>query len=127
VLEVGVPSSPVALAADAQRLGQLLANLLENSIRYTDAPGRIAVRVAARPTAAVLVVEDSAPGVAVADHDRLFDPLYRADRARSRKSGGSGLGLAIARAIARAHHGTIAAAPSPLGGLAVTVTLPRAA
>ena len=110
---------------DAQRIGQLLANLLENSLRYTDAPGRIALQL--RPGAAglaVLTVDDSAPGVPAADHARLFEPLYRADASRSRRLGGSGLGLAICRAIARSHGGHIEAGASPLGGLRVVVTLP---
>ena len=71
-----------------------------------------------------LVVEDSAPGVAADDLQRLFDPLYRADQARRRRSGGSGRGLAIARAIVVAHGGTIEASPSSLGGLHLAATLP---
>ena len=126
-LELQLPSRPVPLQADGQRLEQLLANLLQNSVRYTDAPGRVVVRVDARAGAAVLVVEDSAPGVTAAECERLFDPLYRADKARSRKNGGSGLGLAICRAIVHAHGGKIAASPSALGGLAMTSTLPLAA
>ena len=126
-LELQLPAGHLPLQADAQRLEQLLANLLQNSIRYTDAPGRIVVRVEARAGAAALVVEDSAPGVTAAECELLFDPLYRADKARSRRNGGSGLGLAICRAIVHAHGGKIAASPSALGGLAVTATLPGAA
>jgi two-component system sensor histidine kinase BaeS len=110
---------------DTQRIGQLLSNLLENSLRYTDAPGRIALRwQAGGPGQAVLSVDDSAPGVPHADHARLFEPLYRADASRSRRLGGSGLGLTICRAIARSHGGRIEAGASPLGGLRVVVTLP---
>jgi signal transduction histidine kinase len=64
--------------------------------------------------------------VAAADCVQLFEPLYRADAARSRATGGSGLGLAIARAIVVAHDGEIRAAPSKPGGLEVTVSLPLA-
>jgi two-component system sensor histidine kinase BaeS len=110
---------------DTQRIGQLLSNLLENSLRYTDAPGRIALQLRpGDPGEAVLSVDDSAPGVPPADHARLFEPLYRADASRSRRLGGSGLGLAICRAIARSHGGHIEAGASPLGGLRVAVTLP---
>jgi two-component system sensor histidine kinase BaeS len=109
---------------DAQRIGQLLSNLLENSLRYTDAPGRIALQLRQGGGEAVLCMDDSAPGVPAADHGRLFEPLYRADPSRSRRSGGSGLGLAICRAIARSHGGRIEAGSSPLGGLRVVVTLP---
>jgi two-component system sensor histidine kinase BaeS len=110
---------------DTQRIGQLLANLFENSLRYTDAPGRIALQL--RPGdagEAVLCIEDSAPGVPAADHPRLFEPLYRADASRSRRLGGSGLGLAICRAIAQSHGGRIEAGASTMGGLRVAVTLP---
>jgi two-component system sensor histidine kinase BaeS len=124
-LEVVAPEAPLALNADAQRIGQLVANLIENSVRYTDAPGRIVVRVEGNRDAATVCVEDTAPGVTAAECGRLFDPLYRADAARSRKSGGSGLGLAIARAIAAAHGGEIRAEPAAMGGLAVVVTLRR--
>jgi two-component system sensor histidine kinase BaeS len=122
-LEVSAPET-IAMQGDQQRLEQLLSNLMQNSIRYTDPPGRIVVRATRRGTSAELVVEDSPPGVATQEYERLFDPLYRADKARSRKSGGSGLGLAIARAIAHAHGGTIAASPSTLGGLRLSAVLP---
>ena len=119
-----MPPGRVNLEADAQRLEQLLGNLLQNSIRYTDTPGRIVVRVDVAVSVARLIVEDSPPGVAASDIERLFDPLYRADKARSRNSGGSGLGLAICRAIVHVHGGTISASPSPLGGLRFCATLP---
>src|SRR5262249_1760047 len=120
-----LPPRRVTIEADAQRIDQLLANLLDNSLRYTDAPGRIVVRLSGGDRSATLVVEDSAPGVAAADIGRVFEPLYRADAARGRAHGGSGLGLAIARAIVAAHHGEIRAAPSSLGGLAISVSLPQ--
>ena len=123
---------PTALAGarvswDAQRIEQLLSTLLENSLRYTDAPGRVVLACAGRGEELEITVDDSAPGVPEAQFDRLFDPLFRADASRSRHSGGSGLGLAIARAIAASHGGRIAARRSALGGLGISVTLPRIA
>lgn len=123
-LALDTTGAPPLAHWDPQRIGQLLSNLLENSLRYTDAPGRIALHW--RPAdagQAVLCIDDSAPGVPAADHARLFEPLYRADASRSRRLGGSGLGLAICRAIARSHGGQIEAGDSPLGGLRVVVTL----
>ena len=114
----------LAVRWDAARIAQLLANLLENSLRYTDAPGRVEIAVGIDGDAVHLRVADSAPGVDAADLARMFEPLYRADAARSRHSGGSGLGLAICDAIARAHGGRMSALPSALGGLQVTVVLP---
>jgi two-component system sensor histidine kinase BaeS len=117
-----IPPEPVDIEADDDRLEQLLNNLLENSLRYTDKPGVVEVIVARDAAGARLTVQDSAPGVREADCPKLFEPLYRADLARTRREGGSGLGLAICRAIVKAHGGTITARPSPLGGLAVTST-----
>ncbi|HEX5121914.1 MAG TPA: ATP-binding protein, partial [Rhodanobacteraceae bacterium] len=118
-------TEPIAIRGDARRLAQLVANLLANARRYTDAPGRI--RVVAQPTrdGARLVVEDTAPGVPPDALPRLFDRLYRVEASRSRAAGGAGLGLAICRAIVQAHGGRIDATPSPLGGLRIVVDLPR--
>ena len=112
---------------DADRLRQMFRNLLENSARYTDRGGR--VRVGARRDGEHVVVEfeDSAPGVPPEALPQLFERFYRVDASRSRANGGSGLGLAICRSISEAHGGEISAAPSPLGGLRVSVSLPVAA
>ena len=118
------PAGVIVVLWDAVRVEQLLANLLQNSIRYTDAPGRIVLTVATSATHVKLTVEDSAPGVSAIDLPRVFEPLFRADAARDRRDGGSGLGLAICAAIAQAHGGIIQASPSRLGGLRIDVTLP---
>jgi two-component system sensor histidine kinase BaeS len=125
-LSASLPDSPVSIEADETRLAQLLDNLIENSLRYTDAPGRTEVSLATEGGLVRLRVEDTAPGVAAGECARLFEPLHRADVARSRREGGSGLGLSVCRAIARAHGATIIAQPSRLGGLAVDVRFPRA-
>ncbi|MBE0620853.1 MAG: HAMP domain-containing protein [Burkholderiales bacterium] len=118
------PGAPVAVHWDAARIEQLLSNLLQNSLRYTDAPGRIALTLQQEAGRVHLVVDDSAPGVPAPDLPRVFEPLYRADAARGRHNGGSGLGLAICAAIAAAHGGRIDASASALGGLRVRVELP---
>lgn len=124
-LDCAVPAEPVHADWDRQRIGQLLTNLMENSLQYTDAPGRLRLTLqVAQARTATLVVEDSAPGVPPEGLTRLFEPLYRADPSRSRQSGGSGLGLAICRAIVRSHGGSIDAGPSPWGGLRVVACLP---
>jgi two-component system sensor histidine kinase BaeS len=126
-LEVSVEVANTAVVrADEQRLGQLLANLMQNSLRYTDPDGRVRIAIARHGATAELVWEDSAP--AVADHElvRLSDRLFRVDGSRSRASGGAGLGLSIARAIVEAHGGRMQASRSPLGGLRWTIELPIA-
>ena len=104
---------------------KLLANLITNSMRYTHAPGHIAVDWYTEGATVVLTVDDSKPGVNSADLKELFEPLFRADRARQRSAdGGSGLGLAIVRSIAQAHGGNVTASPAEAGGLRITVRLP---
>jgi two-component system sensor histidine kinase BaeS len=114
----------VMLFADQDRIRQVLANLFENSLRYTDSPGMIQIRYTLDASMITLVFEDSAPGVGMSALADLFDPFYRTDESRQRETGGSGLGLAIVRAIIAAHDGTIQASPSSLGGLAITICLP---
>ena len=110
---------------DFGRVEQLLSNLLENSLRYTRAPGEVKVHWRVLGDVLQLTVEDSAPGVTASQLDQLFDPLFRVDSARSRTGQhGSGLGLSIVRAIAQAHGGTVSASASRLGGLAIQVSLP---
>ena len=96
----GPPPAARPVCWHSARIGQLLDNLLQNSLRYTDAPGRIALALQGSVDSLRLSIDDSASGVAASDLPRLFEPLYRADAARSRHSGGSGLGLAICVAIA---------------------------
>jgi two-component system sensor histidine kinase BaeS len=123
-LSVQLPPSAIAMQADPDRLTQVISNLLENSMRYTDAPGKIAVSLDLRAGVALLNIEDSVPGVPDEQHEKLFDRLYRVDQARTRQKGGSGLGLAICKALVTAHGGTIQAMPSSLGGLKVAIHLP---
>ena len=110
--------------ADRHKLAQLLANLLENSLRYTDAGGQSVIALSTEQNWLKLVVRDSAPQVADADLKQIFQRLYRADKSRDSTSGGSGLGLAICQSIVELHQGEISAAQTSLGGLAITVLLP---
>jgi two-component system, OmpR family, sensor histidine kinase BaeS len=112
--------------ADETRLAQVFGNLLQNTLRYTDAPGKVAVAVRREGERVVLDWQDSSPGVPEAELPRLTDRLYRVDASRSRVGGGSGLGLAIVKAIVEAHGGTLVARASRLGGLALEVALPAA-
>ena len=127
-LQLSAPQQDrVPVRWDGRRIEQLLGNLLDNSLRYTDAPGRVRLTLQIDAGDVLIDLEDSAPGVLAADAARLFEPLYRADAARSRHTGGSGLGLAICHAIVQAHGGVIVAAASELGGLRIRIRLPRLA
>lgn len=118
-------SGPVQVVWSPLRIEQLLANLLVNSIRYTDPPGEICLRLTEELDRVTIIIEDSPPGVPQSQLANLFEPFYRLEEARDRVSGGSGLGLAVSAAIAEAHNGSIRAAASPLGGISMLVTLPR--
>lgn len=119
-------SSPVQIHGDPGRLRQVMDNLLENTCRYTQAPGRIHVACESRKEIASMIVEDSAPAPAPDALPRLFDRFFRGEASRARTLGGSGLGLAICRSIVETHHGKINAERSDLGGLKITVKLPTA-
>lgn len=112
---------------DAGRIEQLLDNLMENSLRYTESPGQVRVRLGCVDDGrrVVVAVEDSAPGVPAEQRAQLFEPLYRGDAARCSGTAGSGLGLAICQTIAKAHGGRLVASASALGGLCLTLDLPR--
>lgn len=123
-LELDIEGSATAeMQGDPDRLKQVFSNILDNTLRHADVPGKL--RVSTRSTGQGLTIrfEDSGPGVPPESLGRLFDRLYRVDCSRSRKSGGSGLGLAICRQIVEAHGGRIEAENSTLGGLSIRITL----
>ena len=128
-IEVHLTSSlqdPVRIFADSDRLLQVYANILQNSCRYTDAGGRIEVRVSANAGEVITSFEDSEPGVSDEDLALLFDRLYRVEKSRSRRSGGAGLGLALCEAIVASHGGRMRAYHSQLGGVGIECAFPRA-
>lgn len=112
------------ILGDAERLRQLFSNLLENSLKYTGAGGRLEIIGTFDQGQFLIIFQDSSPGVPESEHARLFDRLYRVEGSRSRNTGGMGLGLTICRNIILAHEGTIRAGRSPLGGLKITIALP---
>src|SRR6185369_3300310 len=110
--------------ADADRLTQVFSNLLQNTLRYSEAPAQLRIAVTVEGAEARVDWDDSPPGVPDEDLPRLTERLYRVDASRARASGGSGLGLAIVKAIVDAHSGRMQAARSPLGGLRWSIWLP---
>ena len=115
---------PVYIKGDKKSLTQLFSNVLENSLRYTDAPGLLQVKVKRNKQQLQICIEDSAPSVPDHALPKLFERLYRVDESRSRLSGGSGLGLSICQTIVKAHQGEMIASHSALGGLTITIYLP---
>lgn len=122
-LRIRVSGEPVVVPGDADRLRQLLTNLLHNSA--TAGAARVDVRSTEDGEAATLEVADDGPGFPPEVLDSAFERFVRGDEARTRGRSGAGLGLSIVRAVVSAHEGTVEARNGgPLGGAVVTVRLP---
>jgi len=120
--QFGTQNAP--MKADCERMTQLLDNLLQNAIRYTDAGGTIRICVEIVDDTICLCCKDSSPGVTTQQLPHLFESLYRTEASRNRDTGGAGLGLAIVSKIVEAHEGSVDASHSELGGLAITIRFP---
>ena len=124
------PDHPLHVAGQKEALRMMLRNLLDNAVKYTPQGGRIDVLLAlqtssgASPAGCILTVEDSGPGIAAEDRNRVFDRFFRASDVALATGGvtGTGLGLAIVDVIAKRHQATVAlGASTRLGGLKVEV------
>jgi two-component system, OmpR family, phosphate regulon sensor histidine kinase PhoR len=112
---------------DAERLGQLLLNLLHNAIKFSEPGSEVLVRVTAGAAVVRAEVMDHGPGIPRQDLERVFERFYKVDRARTRGDhGGTGLGLAIARHIAEGHGGRIWTESEEGSGATFILELPRA-
>jgi signal transduction histidine kinase len=123
-LSVSTPKEPVFVFADAGRLQQVMHNLLENAMRYTEPGGKVAVRVEAAPGEARLSVADTGVGIPEADRPYVFERFFRSKGSRSANPGGSGLGLSIVRWIVEAHKGRVTVESEVGKGSTFTVRLP---
>lgn len=116
------------VSVDPERIGQVLANLLDNALRHTQAGGRVAVALDLDPAGVRITVSDTGSGIPAEHLPHVFERFYRADSARDRDHGGSGIGLAIAQALVQEHGGRITvASQGPGRGTTFTITLPAAA
>lgn len=111
----------VPVLADATRLRQVAANLVDNAVKYTPAGGKVTVRAALEGKDAVLTVSDNGPGVPPAEQGRVWERLYRGDASRSQR--GLGLGLSMVRAIVEAHRGKVTLRNGAEGGAIFEVRL----
>jgi two-component system phosphate regulon sensor histidine kinase PhoR len=114
---------PVPVRADRPRLEQVVANLLDNAIKYTDR-GEIRLRAGIDRGIAWCEVQDTGPGIPYDDQPRIFERFYRVDKARSREKGGTGLGLSIVKHIVALHGGHIAVQSEPGHGSLFRFELP---
>jgi signal transduction histidine kinase len=124
-LAIQMPDHPLRIRHDPVRVGQVVANLVGNAIKFTPRGGRIVVDVAPTGEGARIVVTDTGVGIAPDELPRIFERFYRGTRASEARGSGSGLGLAIVRSIVEMHGGSVSV-ESRLGrGSTFTVTLPR--
>lgn len=114
----------VWVEGDRARLKQMVVNLLDNAIKYTDRGGTVALTVGVRDRKAVLEVTDTGIGIPPEALPRVFERFFRVDKARSREQGGAGLGLSIVKSICTAHQGRVEATSSPGQGSCFRVELP---
>ena len=122
-LEVDAAADLPHVSADPERIGQVLANLVHNAVKFTPAGGLVALTAIADGPRVELAVRDTGSGIDRADLDRIFERFYKSDR--SRASGGTGLGLAISKHIVHAHGGEMrASSDGPGRGATFTFTLP---
>jgi two-component system OmpR family sensor kinase len=115
---------PVDCIGDAERMGQVVTNLLSNAIHFNREKGEVSVVARAENGTAFLTVADSGVGIPPEDLRHIFERFYRVDKSRSRIQGKTGLGLAICKAIVEAHSGSIEVTSQPGGGSKFEVRLP---
>jgi two-component system phosphate regulon sensor histidine kinase PhoR len=117
----------LVVPADPERLRQVLANLIDNAIKYGRAEGHVTVSGRSLPGNRVeLSVRDDGPGIPPEARSRIFERFYRVDKARSREQGGTGLGLAIVKNVVQAHGGEVRVESAPDQGTEFFITLPAA-
>jgi signal transduction histidine kinase len=123
-LSLVLPADPVEAQVDADRIGQVLTNLLANAIKFTGAGGRVGVALGRARNGVALSVSDTGIGIAEDDQTRLFERFFRARNAADNSIPGTGLGLAISKGIVDAHGGTLTVESALDEGTAITVLLP---
>ncbi len=120
-----LPNSPVRIRHDPQRIGQVVANLVNNALKFTGREGSVTVDVAATPDGARIDVADTGVGIDPAELPHIFERFYRGSRANEARGSGSGLGLAIVQSIVDMHGGSIFVESTIGAGARFTVLLPR--
>jgi signal transduction histidine kinase len=124
-LTLQLPPNPVRIRHDPQRIGQVVANLIGNAIKFTPPGGTVAVEVRPGRGGASIVVRDTGVGIDMTELPHIFERFYRGSQASEARGSGSGLGLAIVKSIVDMHGGRVAVESRLGAGTTFTVTLPR--
>jgi signal transduction histidine kinase len=120
-----LPDKPVALPLDRKRIQIVIKNIIDNACKYSkEGSEPVEVKLEENPGTVTLAITDNGIGIPEEEIPYLFEPFYRVDRSRSKKSGGYGLGLNLCRKIVEAHGGEIIIENNPRGGSRVIITLP---
>jgi signal transduction histidine kinase len=124
-LRMDLPDAPLRIRHDPQRIGQVVANLIGNAIKFTGRGGLVEVAGRPHPSGAEIVVRDTGVGIDATELPRIFDRFYRGSLANEARGSGSGLGLAIVRSIVDMHGGSVTVESSLGRGSRFVVMLPR--
>jgi len=122
-IQLNVPPESVVVRGDRSRLQRIVANLLDNAVKYTPSGGKVTISLETDAAWAKMEIADTGIGIDKKDFAHVFDRFYRGDESRS--TPGNGLGLSLALAIVRAHGGDITVKSGPGAGSAFTIFLPR--
>jgi signal transduction histidine kinase len=124
-VRVVATESEILLDVDGDKLRTVLRNLLGNAVKYSHPYSRaVEISVAQNVDKVDMRVSDDGPGIPESESTNLFEPFFRADRSRSKKTGGYGLGLSICKRIMEAHGGSIAVENNPVRGASFIATFP---
>jgi len=126
-VRIHVSDEDVTMVGDHRQLTSAVANLIDNSVKYSEADQPTDVTVSGSELEVVIEVRDRGIGIPARDLERIFERFYRVDRARSRDTGGTGLGLSIVRHVAEGHGGRVSVESVEGEGSTFRVVLPTAA
>ena len=112
------------IAADKDKISQVLTNLLSNAIKFTPENGEIEIETRKQGEQAILKVSDNGIGISLDDQEKIFERFYMTEPSRNSKLGGQGIGLAIVKSIVKKHKGTVRVESDPGKGATFIVSLP---
>ena len=124
--DLKIESEPLEIDGDEEALNQLIANLLDNAIKYNRDGGKVEMKLCKRGLIGLVQVKDTGIGISSDEKERIFERFYRVDKARAKIAGGTGLGLAIVKHIAQAHKGSVTVDSQLEKGSIFSVNIPLA-